>query len=66
MTISEIKSLEASELISVAIEVEKHLFELKLKHVTKQAVKTHQFKQYRHMLAQLLTEQNKLKFRRKT
>lgn len=59
ITITEIRRLEYSELSSKIIEMQKYLFELKLKHETKQTIKTHLFKRYKRILAQLLTEQHK-------
>ena len=59
ITIKEIKSLEYSTLSAKIIEAQKHLFELKFKQATKQPVKNHLFKKYKHMLAQMLTEQHK-------
>ncbi len=58
--INDIRKLEYSEISSQMIEVQKYLFDLKFKHATKQSVKTHLFKKYKRMLAQLLTEESKL------
>lgn len=59
MTIREIRSLKHSELSIKIVETQRHLFELKFKKATRQSVKPHLFKKYRHMLAQMLTEKHK-------
>jgi len=56
---STIKSLGSSELSDLIMKLQKDLFDLKLKHGAKQSIKTHLFKKYRRILAQLLTEQQK-------
>ena len=58
MTIDEIKKLKFNELTEKTIEAQKYLFELKFKQSTRQTVKSHLFKTYRRMLAQLLTVQH--------
>lgn len=55
----EIKNLTSSEISSKIIEAQKYLLDLKLKHATRQNIKTHLFKKYRRILARLLTEQRK-------
>lgn len=65
MQISEIKNLKHSELNNKITEVEKYLLELKFKQATRQAVKTHLFKKYKHMLAQMLTMQHKQQYNTK-
>lgn len=57
---NEIRTLDFSEISGHIIEAQKYLFDLKLKHATRQQIKTHLFKKYKRMLAQLLTQQNKL------
>lgn len=59
IAISDIKNLDPSEISDLIIKLQKHLFDLQLKHGTRQSVKTHLFKKYRRILAQLLTEQHK-------
>lgn len=59
ITKNEIKKLTSSEISDKILEVQKNLFELKLKQATKQNIKTHLFKKNRRALAQLLTEQKK-------
>ena len=58
MTIDEIKKLKFNEITEKIIEAQKHIFELKFKQSIRQTVKSHLFKKYRRMLAQLLTVQH--------
>lgn len=59
ITKHEMKNLTSSEISGKIVEVQKQLFKLKLKHATKQTIKTHLFKKNKRILAQLLTEQHK-------
>ena len=56
----EIKQLTSIEIIDKIIETKKFLFNLKFKQTTKQSIKPHIFKQYKRMLAQLLTRESQL------
>ena len=58
---NEIKHLTPSEISIKIIEVQKYLFELRIKCATKQSIKTHLFKKYKWILAQLLTREHQLK-----
>lgn len=55
LTIEKIKQLEAADLNRKITEIKKLLFDLRFKQATRQTVKTHLFKQYKRMLAQMLT-----------
>jgi ribosomal protein L29 len=55
----EIKNFTSAEISDKIIETQKDLLSLKLKHATRQSIKTHLFKKYKRTLAQLLTEQRK-------
>ena len=61
MKISEIRKLSSSELTSNIAEMQRRLFELRLSQATKQSAKPHLFKKYKHILAQLLTEEHKFR-----
>lgn len=61
ITIKEIKNLKTLELNNKIIEVKKALFELKFKQATRQSIKTHLFKKYKCMLAQMLTIEHNYK-----
>ncbi len=52
--------MESSEINKKIIAVQRYLFELKFKQATKQQIKTHLFKKYKRILAQLLTVQHNL------
>ena len=58
LTIEKIKQLERTDLNRKIIEIKKLLFDLKFKQATRQTIKTHLFKQYKRMLAQMLTIAN--------
>lgn len=60
ITKNEIKHLTSSEISIKIIEIQKCLFELRIKYATKQSIKTHLFKKYKWMLAQLLTREQQL------
>ncbi len=53
--ISEARELSDEQLTQEIISVKKQLFQLRLQKATRQLEKPHQFKHYRHRLAQLLT-----------
>ena len=55
LTLEKIKQLKPVDLSNKIIETKKSLLDLKLKQATRQAIKTHLFKQYKQMLAQMLT-----------
>lgn len=55
LTFQEIKQLKDEDLEDNILEVQKNLFDLKIKQATKKTVKTHLFKRYKKMLAQLMT-----------
>nr|YP_009541717.1 ribosomal protein L29 [Synarthrophyton chejuense]AYR05726.1 ribosomal protein L29 [Synarthrophyton chejuense] len=55
ININEIKKLSQEEISNKIYEVKKEMFELKFKQATRQNIKTHLFKKYKHFLAQLLT-----------
>lgn len=55
ITAKQIRNLKPSELSKKIIEVKKALFELRFKQATRQSIKNHLFKQYKRMLAQMLT-----------
>lgn len=58
LKIKEIKNLNLEDINSKIIETQHELFNLKFKQATRQTVKTHLFKKYKKMLAQLLTIEN--------
>ena len=58
LTLEEIKQLKPTELSKKITEAKKALFELKFKQATRQPIKTHLFKQYKTMIAQMLTIEN--------
>ncbi|CDN11386.1 MAG: 50S ribosomal protein L29 [Richelia sp.] len=53
--ISEVRELSNAQLAEEVIAVKKQLFQLRLQKATRQLEKPHEFKHYRHRLAQLLT-----------
>lgn len=55
LTLEKIRQLKSTERNKKIVEIRKMIFELKLKQATRQPVKTHLFKQYKRMLAQILT-----------
>ena len=62
LTIQEIRKLKNIELNDKILEVKKVLFDLKFKQATKKSIKTHLFKKYKRMLAQLLTIEKNLQY----
>lgn len=61
VTTKQIRNLKPSELSKKIIEVKQALFELKFKQATRQSIKNHLFKQYKRMLAQMLTIEHNYK-----
>lgn len=61
LNINEIKNLKPKEINEKILEVHHELFELKFKKSTRQSIKTHLFKKYKRMLAQLLTIEHNIK-----
>ena len=61
ITAKQIRNLQPSELSKKIIEVKKALFELRFKQATRQSIKNHLFKQYKRMLAQMLTIEHNYK-----
>ena len=59
LSIEELKQLNNLEITNKILEVRKILFDLKFKKATKKTIKTHLIKQYKRMLAQLLTIEQK-------
>lgn len=53
--ISEARELSDEQLTQEIVSVKKQLFQLRLQKATRQLEKPHQFKHFRHRLAQLLT-----------
>lgn len=60
LNIQQIKQLKHLELDKKILEVRKELFNLRFKQATKQSIKTHLFRSYKRMLAQLLTIETQL------
>ena len=60
LTIEQIKKLQKIELNDKILETQKTLFDLRFKQATKKSIKTHLFKKYKRMLAQLLTIEKNL------
>jgi|TARA_B110000977_G_C10818076_1_gene393052 large subunit ribosomal protein L29 len=58
MAFSKIEKLNTEELEKTVLETSQQLVELRLKKVTRQAFKPHEFKHAKRKLAQLLTLQN--------
>ena len=58
MAFSKIEKLNTKELEKTVLETSQQLVELRLKKVTRQAFKPHEFKHAKRKLAQLLTLQN--------
>ena len=61
INIQEIKQLTPINLTNKIIETKQALFQLKFQQATKKTIKTHLFKKYKHMLAQLLTIEHQYK-----
>lgn len=59
--VSEARELSDGELAEQIIAVKKQLFQLRLQKATKQLEKPHQFKHFKHRLAQLLTVEHERK-----
>lgn len=59
--ISEVRELSDEQLTQEIISVKKQLFQLRLQKATRQLEKPHQFKHFRHRLAQLLTVETERK-----
>lgn len=59
--VSEARDLSDRELAEQIIAVKKQLFQLRLQKATKQLEKPHQFKHFKHRLAQLLTVEHERK-----
>ena len=55
INIQEIKELAPTDLANKIIETKQALFKLKFQQTTRKTIKTHLFKRYKRMLAQLLT-----------
>lgn len=62
LDIHNIKQLKSIELKDKILEVQKALFDLRFRQATKKSTKTHLLKQYKRMLAQLLTIEQQLKY----
>ena len=61
LTIQDIKKLKNIELEDKIIEVQKAIFDLKFKQATRKSIKSHFFKKYKRLLAQLLTVEKQIK-----
>ena len=61
LQLKQIKQLTDLEIDNQISEVKAALFDLKFKQATKKNIKTHYFKVYKKMLAQLLTTKKQLK-----
>jgi large subunit ribosomal protein L29 len=59
--IKTLRNLSEKELDEEIISVRQKLFELSLQKVTKQNIKPHLFKHYKHSLSQLLTMKTEIK-----
>nr|YP_010713834.1 ribosomal protein L29 [Galdieria phlegrea]UNJ16224.1 ribosomal protein L29 [Galdieria sp.]WDA99724.1 ribosomal protein L29 [Galdieria sulphuraria]WDA99916.1 ribosomal protein L29 [Galdieria phlegrea] len=62
--IETIRNLSEEELDKEIISIRQKIFELSLKKATKQSIKPHLFKHYKHRLAQLMTIQTEIKTRK--
>lgn len=61
ITIKEIKKLTLLDLKKKIIETKQAIFQLKFQQATRKTIKTHLFKKYKRILAQLLTIEHQSK-----